>query len=93
LVVGVFYHVVALVADVIAERAGAYAQGTIRVRLEPTERTLWMHVGPLAPGGAQALLSEAPDVGPIIVKLADEVQIDADGPGPEFLRVCLAYEG
>ena len=82
-----------LVADVIADRAGAYAQDAIQVRLEPGERKLWMRVGPLTPGGAQALLSEAPDVGPIIVKLADEVQIDESEAGVEYLRVCLAYEG
>lgn len=82
-----------IVADVIADRAGPYARDAVQVSLEPGERTLWMRVGPLAPGGAQALLSEAPDVGPIIVKLADEVQVDAAQPGVEYLRVCLSYEG
>lgn len=82
-----------LVADVIADRAGPFSADTIQVRLEPGERTLWMRIGPLSAGGAQALLVDAPDVGPIIVKLADEVQIDSDASGSEYLRVCLAYAG
>jgi len=81
-----------LVADVVADRAGPFAAEAIQVRLDPGERTLWMRVGPLAPGGARALLSEAPDVGSIIIKLADEVHVDTDDSG-EFLRVCLAYDG
>ena len=82
-----------IVADVIADRAGPYALDAIQVRFEPGERTLWMRIGPLTTGGAQALLSEARDVGPIIVKLADEVQIDTSQADVEFLRVCLAYDG
>lgn len=82
-----------IVADVIADRAGPHAPDAIQIRFEPGERTLWMRIGPLTVGGAQALLSEAPDVGPIIVKLADEVQIDTPEPDVEFLRVCLAYQG
>jgi serine/threonine-protein kinase RsbW len=81
-----------LVADVIAERAGPFTDDSIQVRFEPGERRLWMRVGPLQAGGAQALLSEAPDVGSIIVTLADEVQVDS-ADGHEFLRVCLGYDG
>jgi hypothetical protein len=82
-----------IVADVIADRAGPYAQEAIQVSLEPGERTLWMRIGPLSEGGAQALLSEEPDVGPIILKLADEVQVETDDSGSEFLRVCLSFDG
>ena len=83
-----------LVADVIASRAAAYAPESVHVSLEPGERTLWLRVGPLAPGGASALLGEAavPDVGSVIVKLADEVHVDTEQAG-EYLRVRLAYAG
>jgi serine/threonine-protein kinase RsbW len=81
-----------LVADVIADRAGPFAHDAIQVSFEAAERRLWMRIGPLEPGGAEALLREAPDVGPIIVKLADEVQVDT-ADGREFLRVCLGYDG
>jgi len=83
-----------LVADVIAARASPYAPDALSVALEPGHRTLWLRVGPLAPGGANALLGESavPDVGSVIAKLADEVHVDSDGVG-EFLRVRLAYPG
>ena len=83
-----------LVADVVAARAAAYAPETVQVHLHPGERTLWLRVGPLDVGGAEALLSEtAPDVGSIIRKLADEVHVDAEGSSGEYLRVCVAYDG
>jgi serine/threonine-protein kinase RsbW len=83
-----------LVAEVVASRASAFARDAVRVRLQPGNRTLWLRVGPLRPGGAQALLSEAagPDVGSVILKLADEVHVDEE-PGQEFVRVRLAYAG
>jgi hypothetical protein len=82
-----------LVADVVAARAPAYARDVVSVRMTPETRALWMTVGPLAPGGAQALLGEATaDVGSVIIKLADEVQVDTQDSG-EFLRVCVAYPG
>ena len=81
-----------LIADVIAERAGAYSPDAIQVRFEPGDGLLWMQVGPLAPGGAQALLADAREIGPIIVKLADQVQVDV-GDGGEYLRVCLSHRG
>src|SRR4051794_31920271 len=85
-----------LVADVVASRATAFAPETVHVRLQPGDRTLWLRVGPLAPGGAEALLSETavPDVGSVILKLADEVQVEtAPDAAAEFLRVRLAYDG
>ena len=84
-----------LVADVVATRAAAFAQESVTVRLQPSVRTLWLRVGPLRPGGVEALLGEAgPDVPGIILKLADEVHVDAEDPsGFEYLRVCLAYAG
>jgi serine/threonine-protein kinase RsbW len=84
-----------LVADVVASRASAYAPETVNVRLLPGDRTLWLRVGPLRPGGAGALLGKAavPDVGSVILKLADEVQVDTEDSGEEYLRVRLAYDG
>lgn len=81
-----------LVADVVAQRAGPYAPESVHVRLTPGAGTLWMRVGPLREGGAQALLEEAPDVGSVILTIADEVQVDADGEG-EYLRVCVTRAG
>src|SRR5918998_1054403 len=82
-----------LVADVVAQRAGPYAADAVTMRLEPGERTLWMRVGPLRPGGAEALLGDASgDVGSVILKVAEEVHVDTDDAG-EFLRVCVSYEG
>jgi hypothetical protein len=84
-----------LVADVIASRATPYARDAVSVRLHSEERTLWLRVVPLAPGGAEALLGESavPEMGSIILKLADEVHVDTADAGQEFLRVRLAYAG
>jgi hypothetical protein len=34
-----------------------------------------------------------PDLGSVILKLADEVHVDTAGDGDEYLRVRLAYGG
>jgi hypothetical protein len=81
-----------LVADIVAQRAGPFAADAIHVRLSPGERTLWMRIGPLKPGGAQALLGEAPETGSVILKVADEVHVDSEDAG-EFLRVCVCFSG
>jgi hypothetical protein len=83
-----------LIADVVATRAAAYSAEAVTVRLAAGERRLWLKVGPLRTGGAEALLGQAgPDVPSIILKLADDVQVDTEDSGAEFLRVCLAYAG
>src|SRR3954451_19080627 len=84
-----------LVADVVASRATSFTLETVNVRLSPGERTLWLRVGPLQPGGAQALLGDSavPDLGSVILKLADEVHVDAADGGEEYVRVRLAYDG
>jgi hypothetical protein len=84
-----------LVADLIAARAPAHAlRGTVDVAFEPGPRTLALRVGPLRPGGAQALVVDAavPGVGNVIERLADDLRVDPDGD-QEFLRVRLAYDG
>ena len=82
-----------LVADLIAARAPAHvAAETVDVALEPGPRTLSLRVGPLRPGGGEALVVDAavPGVGNVIEQLADELTVDTDDGG-EFLRVRLAY--
>ena len=82
-----------LVADLIAARAPAHvAAETVDVSLEPGPRTLSLLVGPLRPGGGQALVVDAavPGVGNVIEQLADELTVDP-GEDAEFLHVRLAY--
>ncbi len=81
-----------LVADVVAQRAGPFAPESVQVSLSPGSGTLWMRVGPLTAGGAQALLEEARDVGSVILKVADEVHVDTSTDG-EYLRVCVTHGG
>jgi hypothetical protein len=84
-----------LVADLIAARAPAHvANETVDVALEPGPRTLSLLIGPLRPGGGQALVVDAavPGVGNVIEQLADSVEVSSASPQPgEFLDVCLAY--
>lgn len=83
-----------LVADLIAARAPAHvASETVDVALEPGPRTLSLVIGPLRPGGGQALVVDAavPGVGNVIEQLADELTVDGGEDGAEFLRVTLAY--
>ena len=83
-----------LVADLIAARAPAHvAKDTVDVALEPGPRTLTLRVGPLRPGGGQALVVDAavPGVGNVIEQLADELAVDPGSDGAEYLRVRLAY--
>jgi serine/threonine-protein kinase RsbW len=82
-----------LVADLIAARAPAHvAAETVDVSLQPGPRTLSLRVGPLRPGGAEALIVDAavPGVGNVIEQLADELSVET-GDGGEFLDVRLAY--
>jgi serine/threonine-protein kinase RsbW len=84
-----------LVADLIAARAPAHVvAGTVDVEFEPGPRTLSLRVGPLRPGGGEALVVDAavPGVGNVIEQLADELSIAPDGER-EFLEVRLAYVG
>jgi serine/threonine-protein kinase RsbW len=82
-----------LVADLIAARAPAHvAAETVDVSLQPGPRTLSLRVGPLRPGGGEALIVDAavPGVGNVIEQLADELSVDT-GDGGEYLEVRLAY--
>jgi hypothetical protein len=82
-----------LVADLIAARAPAHVvQGRVDVTLESGSRTLSLRVGPLRPGGGQALIVDAavPGVGNVIEQLADELTVMPDREA-EYLHVRLAY--
>ena len=82
-----------LVADLIAARAPAHmAASTVDVVLKTGPRTLLLHVGPLRPGGGDALIVDAavPGVGNVIEQLADEVSV-VSGDDGERLAVRLAY--
>jgi hypothetical protein len=82
-----------LVADLIASRAPAHVTAaSVDVDLETSERTLFLRVGPLRPGGGDALIVDAvvPGVGNVIEQLADDISVKAQGD-EEFLHVRLAY--
>ena len=82
-----------LVADLIASRAPAHvAAPVVDVDLETGDRTLFLRVGPLRPGGGDALIVDAavPGVGNVIQQLADELTVSPEDGG-EYLLVRLAY--
>ena len=82
-----------LVADLIASRAPAHMQiPSVDVDLETGDRTLFLRVGPLRPGGGEALIVDAsvPGVGNVIEQLADDITVKPDGDS-EYLLVRLAY--
>ena len=84
-----------LVADLIAARAPAHSvDDKINVALDPGDRTLELRVGPLRPGGGEALIVDAavPGVGNVIEQLADELSVSDEGEA-EFLQVRLEYNG
>ena len=84
-----------LVADLIAARAPAHVlHGTVDVAFEPGPRTLSLRVGPLRPGGGDALVVDAavPGVGNVIEQLADELRVAPEGEH-EYLHVRLEYAG
>jgi len=82
-----------LVADLIAARAPAHVlAATVDIELETGPRMLSLQVGPLRPGGGQALIVDAavPGVGSVIEQLADDVSVGTN-TDHEVLVVRLAY--
>jgi hypothetical protein len=82
-----------LVADLIASRAATHVSApAVDVDLETGDRTLSLSIGPLRPGGGEALLLDAtvPGVGNVIEQLADDIAVRPEGD-TEFLDVRLAY--
>lgn len=81
-----------LVADAIAARAPAFAVDDrlpMSVRSEPGRVEL--RVGPIRAGGAQRLLEGAalPEVGSVIERLTDDVQVRAGAGGDEYLLLRI----
>ena len=84
-----------LVADLIAARAPAHVTSErLDVAVEHGRRQLALRVGPLRPGGGDALVVDAavPGVGNVIEQLADELRVAPEGE-QEFLHVRLEYAG
>ena len=82
-----------LVADLIASRAPAHISApSVDVELQTAARTLFLRVGPLRPGGGDALIVDAavPGVGNVIEQLADDIAVQPEGDA-EYLHVRLAY--
>jgi hypothetical protein len=82
-----------LVADLIASRAPQHVSAAaVEVDLETGDRTLFLRVGPLRPGGGDALIVDAavPGVGNVIEQLADDISVQPQGEA-EYLNVRLAY--
>ena len=82
-----------LVADLLAARAPAHVVAdTVDVALDHGPRTLSLRVGPLRPGGGEALVVDAsvPGVGNVIEQLADQLSVEP-GDSADYLEVTLAY--
>ena len=77
----------------IAARAPSHvAKGTVDVTFAAAPRALDLKVGPLRPGGAQALIVDAavPGVGNVVERLADDVELTAH-EDCEYLRLRVAF--
>jgi serine/threonine-protein kinase RsbW len=75
-----------LVADSIAASAPAHSlDGRVSLAVETGDRRLELHVGPLAHGGAKAMLADAsvPGVGNVVERLVDEVWVTGEGESPD----------
>jgi serine/threonine-protein kinase RsbW len=87
-----------LVSDALATHAPARtADGLVRVGVTECEGGFDLRVGPLAAGGATALLADTalPGVGPLLERLSDEVSsepVSGAGLPAESLRVRLTRE-
>lgn len=77
-----------LLTDAVAAHAPPHtADGAVRVRVETGEAGLALRVGPLAAGGARAMLADAvlPGVGNVFERVADAVGTDATDGGEELV--------
>jgi serine/threonine-protein kinase RsbW len=83
-----------IVSDALAQHAGPQTvDGFVGIRIDEVDGALEVRVGPLAAGGAEALVaaSELPGLGRIIPRLAGEISIEplAEEPPAEVLRLRL----
>jgi serine/threonine-protein kinase RsbW len=84
-----------LVSDALASHAPRrVADGSVRLGVVESNGGFDIRVGPLVPGGGQALLAdtELPGVGPLLERLTDEIAFEPVGgaePGAETLRLRM----
>jgi len=71
-----------LLAELVARNALRYLIGDrVSVHIDLVDKGFELRVGPLEPGGAQAVIddSEVPVVGSVLERLADDVRVDSNG--------------
>ena len=80
-----------LLAELVARNSLRYLIGdTVSVHIDLVDQGFELRVGPLEPGGAQAVIddSEVPVVGSVLERLADEVRVDHADDGESItLRI------
>lgn len=84
-----------LVADAIAARAPAFAVGDrLPVSVRSDTGRIELRVGPLRSGGARRVLEGAalPEVGSVIERLTDAVQIHPAAGGDEYLVLTVGTQ-
>jgi anti-sigma regulatory factor (Ser/Thr protein kinase) len=82
----------ALAGELLARHSAGYLDGDVlEVRMDRTQGALLFHTGPYVTGGAGTILAEteAPVVGRVVEKLADQVIQRPDESGAEWLEVRL----
>lgn len=85
-----------LVAELVARYGLRYLMGErVKIRLDRSGQGFELRVGPLEPGGAEAVVneSEVPGLGSIVERLADGVRTETervDGVEAEFLVLSMA---
>lgn len=81
-----------LVTDAIAAHArGAFLGPRVHAGIDTGQRRLELRLGPLVPGGGEALIasSSVAGLGPVLERLADEVRAESRG-GQEELHLVIA---
>ena len=85
-----------LVAELVARYGLRHLLGErVRIRLDRAGEGFELRVGPLEPGGAEAVVSESdvPGIGSVVERLADDVRTETeqvDGADAEFLVLQMS---
>ncbi len=80
-----------LVSELVARYGLRHLVGErVKIRIDRTDDGFELHLGPLEPGGAEAVVTESdvPGIGSVVERLADGVRMeteDVDGADAEFL--------
>jgi serine/threonine-protein kinase RsbW len=79
-----------LVEALVAHGSGHVPDGRLCVSFLVTPGSLRIRLGPLVPGGAEALLDEArlPGIGSVLERLADEIVVEAGDDGDHLTVVA-----